>query len=94
MPSSIRNKFDNISQFASSKSGLNILSQLKMIQQDSGAILDILLQNGKINQQQYADLQQYRNNPQMIFNYLSNNGNYNELNGYKRQVEERLNNSM
>ena len=92
MPSFIRNKFDNMSQFVSNQSRLNISNQIKMIQEDSGAILDILLQNGKINQQQYAELQPYRNNPQMIFNYLSNNGNYNELNGYKQQVEAKMGN--
>lgn len=54
----------------------NIISQLLM---NPGAILDIMFQNDKINIQQYNDLQQYKNNPQAIFQYLLNNGKSTEL---------------
>lgn len=59
---------------------INLIRQYKQIQNNPGAILDILLQNGKINQQQYNELQSVRNNPQQIFNYLSQHGNASQLN--------------
>lgn len=58
----------------------NILNQYMQLKQDPGKILDLLFQNGKINMQQYNDLQPYRNNPQAIVNYLSMNGNANQIN--------------
>ena len=64
--------FNNLSNNMNNlDSGSNIMNQLKQCQQDKGAILDILLQNGKINQQEYNDLQQYKNNPQQIVQYLA-----------------------
>lgn len=67
---------------------LNILKQYRQLQSDPGSILDILLNNGKINQQQYSELQSVRNNPQQIVNYLSQHGNAGQLN----QVQQFVNN--
>ena len=67
----------------------NILHQLAQIKQNPGAILDILLQNGKINQQQYNELQQYRNNPEMIGRYLINNGKANEINQAEQMANQK-----
>lgn len=58
----------------------NIMNQYMQLKKDPGKILDLLFQNGKINMQQYNDLQPYRNNPQAIVNYLSMNGNANQIN--------------
>ncbi len=58
----------------------NIMNQYMQLKRDPGKILDLLFQNGKINMQQYNDLQPYRNNPQAIVNYLSMNGNANQIN--------------
>jgi hypothetical protein len=55
------------------------------VSRSPGVILDIMLNNGKINRQQYNDLQQFRNNPEMICKYLMNNGRANELN-YAQQI--------
>lgn len=60
--------------------GNNIISQLAQIKRNPGAILDILLQSGKINQQQYNELQPMRNNPQQIVNYLASHGNASQIN--------------
>lgn len=59
---------------------LNILNQYAQIKNDPGKIIDILVQNGKINQQQYNELQPMRNNPQQIVNYLFQHGNANQIN--------------
>lgn len=58
----------------------NILRQYRQIQNDPGAILDILFQHGKIDQQQYNELWPMRNNPQQIVNYLSQHGKANQIN--------------
>lgn len=68
----------------------NILSQIAQVKRNPGAILDILLQSGKINQQQYGELQPYKNNPQAIFQYLLNSGKQNEL----RDAEQAINQLM
>ena len=65
---------------------MNIISQVRQLQNNPGQILDILLQSGKINQQQYNELQPYKNNPQQIFNYLVNNGNANALKQAQQQA--------
>ena len=79
MPNPLFNKFGNNN--ASRGGGLlNILNQYKQIQNDPGKILDVLLNNGKINQQQYNELQPMRNDPKQIFTYLSQHGNANQLN--------------
>lgn len=53
-------------------------------------ILDILLQSGKINNQQYNELQPYKNDPQQIASYLMNSGNANKLN----EIMNKVNNQM
>lgn len=65
---------------------LNIISQYRQIQNDPGKILDILLNNGKISQQQYNDLQPIRNNPRQIAEYLSKNGNSSQINQAQQMV--------
>lgn len=52
----------------------NIISQLMSLRNNPGGILDILFQSGKINQQQYNELQPYKNDPETIGRYLINNG--------------------
>ena len=83
MANSIYNKYRNISQNIPrppQNNIMNLISQLRQVQQNHGHILDILLESGKINQQQYQELQPYKDNPQQIYNYLCNCGNTNELN--------------
>ena len=70
---------------------LNILNQYRQVQNDPGKILDILLNNGKINQQQYNDLQQYRNDPKSIAQYLINTGNASQINQAQQLVNQSLN---
>lgn len=60
--------------------GINLINQVNQLQNNPAQILNILLRNGKINQQQYNELQQYGNNPQQIFNYLMNHGKADQLN--------------
>lgn len=79
MPNNLFNKFGNIGNRVGGSG--NILSH----------ILDIMLQNGKINQKQYADLQQYKNNPEAVVNYLINNGRGNEI-SQAQQLANQLNN--
>ena len=84
MANPLFNKFGNNQSFGMRSGGnngiLGLINQYRQIQNDPGRILDILLNSGKINQQQYNDLQSVRNNPQQIINYLSMNGNVNQLN--------------
>ena len=67
---------------------INALRQYRQLQNDPGAILDILLQNGKINQQQYNELQPMRNNPQQIVNYLAQHGNSSQINQAKQMAND------
>ena len=82
------NRFGNMGNNSGGNHGNNILSQIAQIQKNPGAILDILMQNGKINQQQYNDLQQLKDNPQGIVNYLMNNGNPNQMNQVQQLVNQ------
>lgn len=86
MANPLFNRFGNISQ--ANNSNKNIFSQLAQLKRDPGSILDIMLSNGKINQQQYNDLQQYRSNPEMICKYLINNGKADEINNAERVVNQ------
>lgn len=76
MSNNLFQKFGNMvsSHQTMNNTSVNILSQLAMLKNNPGGILDILLQSGKINQLQYNQLQPYRNNPEAIVNYLINNG--------------------
>ena len=62
-----KEQFENLNNQYSS-------SQLMSLRNNPGGILDILLQSGKINQQQYTELQPYKNNPEVIGKYLINRG--------------------
>lgn len=72
MPNSLFNKYGNRGMQGRPQN--NILSQLMSLKNNPGGILDILLQNGRINQQQYTELQPYKNNPEAIGKYLINRG--------------------
>ena len=71
MPTSLFNRFGNMGKRNPQN---NLVSQLMSLRSNPGGILDILLQNGKINQQQYSELQPYRNNPEAIGKYLISYG--------------------
>ena len=66
----------------------NIFAQVRQCQQNPNAILDILAQAGKINQQQYQELQQYNGNAQQIVQYLmgQNQGYANQINKIIQQL--------
>lgn len=72
---------------------LGILRQYRQLQSDPSAILDILFQHGKINQQQYNELYPMRNNPQQIVNYLTQHGNANQIN-YAQQIANNAANQL
>lgn len=85
MANSLFNRFGNSSGVTNQNANINnvgnnqnnqsnILSQLAKLKNNPGEILDILLQNGKINQQQYNELLPYKNRPELIGQYLLNNG--------------------
>ena len=88
MPNDLFNRYGNMNNY---NGATNIFSQLAMLRKNPAMILDILLQNGKINQQQYNDLQQFKNNPEMIGKYLINNGMRNEIN-HAQQVANQITN--
>lgn len=90
MPNPLFNRFGNMISNSNNqvKPSGDIISQIVKVKKDPGFILDIMLQNEKINQQQYNELQPYRNNPEMIVKYLMNNGKANEIN----QAENTINN--
>ena len=65
---------------------LNLLAQIRQIQQNPGMLLDMMLQNGKITQEQYQEMQPIKNDPQKCAQYLFNHGYANELNQAQQQV--------
>ena len=69
----------------------NILSQVSALQNNPAAILDILLQHGKINQQQYNELQPYKDNPQQIVSYLISHGNAPQIDQARQQAGQYYN---
>ena len=68
----------------------NLLAQARQCQQNPNAILDILAQAGKIDQQQYQELQQYNGNAQQIAQYLigQNQGYANAINQIIQQLNQ------
>ena len=88
MGNSLFNRFGNMSNNSVGNSGSNILSYMAQIQKNPGVILDILMQNGKINQQQYNELQQFKNNPKDVVYYLLNNGNPNQKNQMQQSIDQ------
>lgn len=87
MPNPLYNMYNNMINHAA-PSGANIIQQLMMIKNGQTSILDILAQQGKINQQQYNQLQPYKNNPQQIFNILYNSGYASQLNVAEGQAKQ------
>lgn len=81
----VGNMFNNLSNGYGNNVS-TIMSQVRQCQQNPNAILDILAQNGKINQQQYQELQQYNGNAQQIANYLMNHGCANQINQIMQQI--------
>ena len=100
MPNNLFNRFGNANsninnQNYSSGNSLpynNIIAQFMQLNNNPGLILDIMLRNGKINQQQYNELQPYKNNPEMIGQYLMNNGKINEINNATQLAKQKMNN--
>lgn len=88
MANPLFNRFGNTQPRGNGNGLLNILNQYKQIQNDPGKILDVLLNNGKINQQQYDELQPMRNNPQQIVNYLSQHGNASQINQASQMISQ------
>lgn len=87
MPIPLFNRFgggmnmpNGTNQNRNNQSNNNLLNQYLQLLKNPSGILDILMQNKKIDQQQYNDLQQYKNNPQQIANYLIQHGNANQIN--------------
>lgn len=81
MSNPLFSRFGNNHNATNTNNGLlNILNQYKQIQNDPGKILDVLLNNGKITQQQYSDLQPIRSDPRQIVEYLSQHGNADQIN--------------
>lgn len=82
---SLFNRFGNNNAYNNNNN--NILAQYAQLKRNPAAILDVLLQRGKITQYQYNELQKYKNNPEAIGRYLINSGNGNEI----RQAEQTVN---
>lgn len=93
MANPLFNRFGNFNNYQPRNNGNSILAQIAQLKRDPGSILDIMLNNGKINQQQYNELQQYRNNPEMIGKYLINNGKANEINNAADQANNQFRNN-
>lgn len=92
MPNSLFKRFGNIGMRQNpQRPQNNILSQLMSLRNNPGGILDILLQSGKINQQQYTELQPYRNNPEAIGKYLIRSGNGGEISEAEQQANTMMN---
>lgn len=89
MPNPLFNKFGNIGMQRRPQN--NIVSQLMSLRNNPGGILDILLQSGKINQQQYTELQPYKNNPEAIGKYLINRGFGGEISNAEQTANKMVN---
>lgn len=76
------NPFQNIQQ---------IMQQINMIRQNPNQIGQLLLNQGRINRQQFDEIQRLgiSNNPQAIGQYLMQNGTLNQ-----QQVQDAYNNSV
>lgn len=93
MPNPLFNKFGNMYNYPRQQNvGNNLMTQLMMLKNNPSVILDIMLQNGKINQYQYNDLKQYANNPEMIVRYLASNGKNAEL-SHAEQIANQIRNN-
>lgn len=86
MPNNLYNRYGNGNMYKNP--GEDIKSQLMRLKNNPGQILDILLQSGKINRQQYNDLQLYRNDPRQIVQYLVNNGKATQINQAQQLAQQ------
>ena len=86
MPNNLYNRYGNGNMYENH--GEDIKSQLMRLKNNPGQILDILLQSGKINRQQYNDLQLYRNDPRQIVQYLVNNGKAAQINQAQQLAQQ------
>lgn len=86
MPNQLYNKYGNQSNYMRPQhqnpmvAAMAILNKYRNLQNNPGIILDELLNNGKITQQQYEELQPYRNNPEAIGRYLVRHGAASQIN--------------
>lgn len=53
---------------------INMAQMFRKIQNDPSQIADLLLNNGKITNEQYKDIQKFNGNPQLIVQYLLKDG--------------------
>lgn len=94
MPIPLFNRFGNTNRNTAATNynaaNGNIISQFVQLRKNPGQILDIMLQNEKIDQQQYNELYPFRNNPEMVARYLMNNGKSGEIN-HAQQVANQIN---
>lgn len=66
---------------------MNALNQIRQMQQNPNGLADLLLQKGKINQQQYEQIKGY--NPQQIGQYLIQSGSM-----ARQDVDDAYNNAV
>lgn len=92
MPNFLFNRFGNVNNQQNNYSN-DLRTQLIQTMKNPGTILDILLQRNKIDWQQYNELQQYKNNPEMIAKYLINKGQGNAINQAQQDANRMVNNS-
>ena len=71
---------------------MNLLQQIQMLKNNPSGIGQILYQNGKINQQQFGEIQKMQS-PEQITNYLLNNNimNNQQFNQLKNQAMQYMN---
>lgn len=53
---------------------MRMIQTIRQAQQNPNMLADMLMQNGKINQQQYDEIKKFNGNPQMIGEYLMQSG--------------------
>lgn len=53
---------------------VNMVQQIRNMQQNPNQLADLLMNSGKINQQQYEQIKQFNGNPQKIGEYLMQTG--------------------
>lgn len=53
---------------------MQMINQIRQARQNPNILADILMQNGKINQNQYDQIKQFNGDPQMIGQYLMQSG--------------------
>ena len=68
---------------------MNTIQQIQKIRQNPNQLGDLLLQNGKITQQQYEEISRMNGNPQQIGQYLMQSGTMTQ-----QQVQEAYQNAV